>query len=92
MVFFPDDTHAETEQLKAKGVEFVSESAEAGGATIAVFDDTRNNLIQLIAGVADREPEALHKESRPPLLTRRGGRVDTLRHTTQRTALSRSAQ
>ena len=39
-VFFSDDTHAEAEQLKAKGVELVSESTEAGGATIA-YSTTR---------------------------------------------------
>ena len=47
-VLFSDDIHGEVEQLKARGVDFTDEPTEAGGVTIAVFDDTCGNLIQLV--------------------------------------------
>jgi len=46
--FFSDDIRAEVEQLKVKGVEITTEPTEAGGVTIAAFDDTCGNLIQLV--------------------------------------------
>ena len=42
------DIHAEHERLKALGVSFTMEPTEMGPVTIAVFDDTCGNLIQLM--------------------------------------------
>jgi len=42
-----DDIKLEHERLTTLGVEFRSEPTDAGGVTIAVFDDTCGNLIQL---------------------------------------------
>ena len=42
------DIHAECEKLKALGVVFTMEPTEMGPVTIAVFDDTCGNLIQMI--------------------------------------------
>jgi len=47
MAFAVDDIREEVRRLKALGVVFVSEPTEAGGAVIAVFDDTCGNLIQV---------------------------------------------
>lgn len=41
------DIHAEYERLKAKGVRFTKEPKNVGPATIAIFDDTCGNLIQI---------------------------------------------
>jgi catechol 2,3-dioxygenase-like lactoylglutathione lyase family enzyme len=41
------DIHAEVERLKGKGVRFTMEPTPMGPVTIAVFDDTCGNLIQL---------------------------------------------
>jgi len=46
--FGVEDTRAEYERLKAQGVEFTTEPTEVvDGVTIAVFDDTCGNLIQI---------------------------------------------
>ncbi len=42
-----DDIQAEYERLKKLGVVFSQEPIEAGPVTIAVFDDTCGNLIQI---------------------------------------------
>ena len=42
------DIHAEHERLKALGVSFTMEPTEMGTVTIAVFDDTCGNLIQIM--------------------------------------------
>jgi predicted enzyme related to lactoylglutathione lyase len=46
-MFGVDDTEAEYKRLKAKGVQFIKEPANIGPATIAIFDDTCGNLIQI---------------------------------------------
>ena len=46
--FSVDDIEAEVERLQAAGVAFTQSPMKAGEATIAVFDDTCGNLIQLI--------------------------------------------
>jgi catechol 2,3-dioxygenase-like lactoylglutathione lyase family enzyme len=45
--FAVDDVHREYEKLKAVGVVFKIEPQQMGPATIAVFDDTVGNLIQI---------------------------------------------
>ena len=45
--FAVDDAVAETERLKALGVVFVQEPTSQGPVTVAVFDDTCGNLIQI---------------------------------------------
>jgi predicted enzyme related to lactoylglutathione lyase len=47
-VFFTDDIASEYERLKRRGVVFKSAPTKAGPATVAVFDDTCGNLIQLV--------------------------------------------
>lgn len=47
--FGVDDVAAEFERLTALGVRFVREPTTMGDVTVAVFDDTCGNLIQLIA-------------------------------------------
>ena len=42
------DIHAEYEKLKSLGVAFAVEPTEMGNVTIAVFDDTCGNLIQIM--------------------------------------------
>ncbi len=42
------DIHAEYEKLKSLGVAFTMEPTDLGAATIAVFDDTCGNLIQIM--------------------------------------------
>jgi predicted enzyme related to lactoylglutathione lyase len=46
-MFGVDDTEAEYKRLQAKGVEFIKEPTNIGPATIAIFDDTCGNLIQI---------------------------------------------
>ena len=46
--FSVDDIEAEVKRLDAAGVHFTQAPMKAGGATIAVFDDTCGNLIQLM--------------------------------------------
>jgi len=46
--FRVDDLSAEVKRLEAEGVSFTQPPMKAGGATMAVFDDTCGNLIQLI--------------------------------------------
>ncbi|MEO1044833.1 MAG: VOC family protein [Pseudomonadota bacterium] len=46
--FSVDDMEAEVDRLQAAGVTFTQLPVEAGGATIAIFDDTCGNLIQLM--------------------------------------------
>lgn len=46
--FSVDDIEAEVKRLQAAGVNFTQAPMKAGSATIAVFDDTCGNLIQLI--------------------------------------------
>jgi catechol 2,3-dioxygenase-like lactoylglutathione lyase family enzyme len=45
--FAVDDVRAEFERLRGRGVRFTQEPVEAGPVTIAVFDDTCGNLIQI---------------------------------------------
>jgi catechol 2,3-dioxygenase-like lactoylglutathione lyase family enzyme len=45
--FFVDDIQKEYDRLKKMGVAFKSGPTEAGPATIAVFEDTSGNLIQI---------------------------------------------
>lgn len=45
--FGVDDAVAETERLKALGVIFVQEPTSHGPVTVAIFDDTCGNLIQI---------------------------------------------
>ena len=45
--FFVDDIQKEYDRLKKMGVAFKSGPTEAGPATIAVFEDTCGNLIQI---------------------------------------------
>jgi catechol 2,3-dioxygenase-like lactoylglutathione lyase family enzyme len=45
--FAVDDIQAEFERMKAKGVKFTTDPTQAGPVTIAVFDDTCGNLIQI---------------------------------------------
>ncbi len=45
--FFVDDIQKEYERMKELGVVFTLEPTNIGPATIAVFDDTCGNLIQL---------------------------------------------
>jgi catechol 2,3-dioxygenase-like lactoylglutathione lyase family enzyme len=45
--FAVDDARAEFERLRDLGVRFTQEPMEAGGVTMAVFDDTCGNLIQI---------------------------------------------
>ncbi|MFL0356662.1 VOC family protein [Erythrobacter sp. GH1-10] len=46
--FGVDDIHSEVQRLEEKGVSFTQPPMKAGDATMAVFDDTCGNLIQLI--------------------------------------------
>ena len=46
--FSVTDTRAEYEKLKSLGVAFTMEPTEMGNVTIAVFDDTCGNLIQIM--------------------------------------------
>ncbi len=46
--FSVDDIEAEVKQLESRGVRFTQPPTNAGDVTIAVFDDTCGNLIQLI--------------------------------------------
>ncbi len=46
--FSVDDIEAEVARLQAAGVTFTQPPVKAGGATMAVFDDTCGNLIQLL--------------------------------------------
>lgn len=45
--FGVDDIHAEYERMKAAGVRFTQPPIEMGPVTMAVFDDTCGNLIQM---------------------------------------------
>lgn len=45
--FASDDIHAEYERLKERGVVFRSEPRAMGTATVAMFEDTCGNLIQM---------------------------------------------
>ena len=45
--FVVDDIHAEYERLKELGVEFSMEPNDMGSSTIALFDDTCGNRIQI---------------------------------------------
>jgi catechol 2,3-dioxygenase-like lactoylglutathione lyase family enzyme len=47
--FAVDDVEAEYERLRAAGVEFTQPPTDLGTVTVAVFDDTCGNLIQIIA-------------------------------------------
>ncbi len=46
--FAVDDVQAEYGRLRAAGVEFTQEPTDLGPVTVAVFDDTCGNLIQII--------------------------------------------
>ncbi len=47
--FSVQDVHAEYERLSAVGVRFTQRPMDAGPVTVAVFDDTCGNLIQIAA-------------------------------------------
>ena len=47
VAFAVDDVQKEYARLKALGVDFRSEPTDAGGAIIAVFDDTCGNYVQI---------------------------------------------
>ena len=47
-MFGVDDVQKEYERLKALGVEFKMEPTKMGPVTIAIFDDTCGNLIQIV--------------------------------------------
>ena len=46
--FFVDDIQREYEKLKKRGVTFTMEPTKVPGSSIAVFDDTCGNLIQIV--------------------------------------------
>ncbi|MFJ8439480.1 VOC family protein [Kitasatospora griseola] len=46
--FAVDDVEAEYERLHALGVEFTQEPTRMGPVTMAVFDDTCGNLVQIV--------------------------------------------
>jgi catechol 2,3-dioxygenase-like lactoylglutathione lyase family enzyme len=46
--FAVDDVRAEFDRLRSKGVRFTQEPTEMGPVTMAVFDDTCGNLIQIM--------------------------------------------
>ncbi|GGQ86777.1 MULTISPECIES: VOC family protein [Kitasatospora] len=46
--FSVDDVQAEYERLHALGVEFTQEPTRMGPVTMAVFDDTCGNLVQIV--------------------------------------------
>ncbi|KOG87289.1 VOC family protein [Streptomyces varsoviensis] len=48
--FAVDDVQAEYERLRGLGVRFTQEPADMGPVTVAVFDDTCGNLIQIMQG------------------------------------------
>ena len=47
-MFGCEDVAAEYERLRERGVEFTQEPMTAGDVTLAVFDDTCGNLIQIV--------------------------------------------
>ncbi|MFD2706922.1 VOC family protein [Salibacterium lacus] len=47
-MFGVDDIWQEHRRLKEQGVRFTMEPAEMNGVTVAVFDDTCGNLIQMV--------------------------------------------
>jgi catechol 2,3-dioxygenase-like lactoylglutathione lyase family enzyme len=47
--FAVDDVQAEYERLEAAGVTFTMPPTEMGSVTVAVFDDTCGNLVQIAA-------------------------------------------
>ncbi|QDP41582.1 VOC family protein [Radiobacillus deserti] len=47
-MFGVSDIHKEHKRLVEKGVQFTMAPTEMGGVTLAVFDDTCGNLIQII--------------------------------------------
>ena len=48
--FFVEDIQAEFERMKGRDVRFTMEPTSMGPTTVAVFDDTCGNLIQLVQG------------------------------------------
>ncbi len=47
--FAVEDVRVEYDRLRAAGVAFTQEPADLGAVTVAVFDDTCGNLIQIIS-------------------------------------------
>jgi catechol 2,3-dioxygenase-like lactoylglutathione lyase family enzyme len=47
--FAVDDVHAEFDRLRGLGVRFTQEPLTMGEVTMAVFDDTCGNLIQIVS-------------------------------------------
>jgi catechol 2,3-dioxygenase-like lactoylglutathione lyase family enzyme len=45
--FQVDDIQEEYDRLRSLGVEFVAEPTDVGASTVAIFDDTCGNLIQI---------------------------------------------
>ncbi|OAK51915.1 VOC family protein [Rhodococcoides kyotonense] len=48
--FMVDDVNAEYERLTKLGVVFTQQPTEMGSMTLATFDDTCGNLIQIVSG------------------------------------------
>ena len=46
--FYVDDLHKEFNRLKALGVEFSMHPTDMGNVSVAIFDDTCGNKIQLV--------------------------------------------
>ncbi len=46
--FFVDDIQSEYEKLKKRGVKFTMEPTKVPGSSIAMFDDTCGNLLQIV--------------------------------------------
>jgi predicted enzyme related to lactoylglutathione lyase len=47
VMFFTDDVKTDYERIRARGAEFTMPPTEVTGSTIAMFNDTCGNLIQL---------------------------------------------
>jgi catechol 2,3-dioxygenase-like lactoylglutathione lyase family enzyme len=54
--FAVDDVHSEHARLTDKGVLFTQPPTDIGAATVAVFDDTCGNLIQIISEKQNAHP------------------------------------
>lgn len=48
--FAVEDVRTELERLRAGGVRFTQEPTDLGAVTVATFDDTCGNLIQIASG------------------------------------------
>lgn len=48
-MFYVDDVQQEYDRMKARGAEFTMPPTKVTGSTIAMVNDTRGNLIQIVA-------------------------------------------